>query len=196
MVVKKAQTENEKEETLSKEEIKELITQTVTEVLEKKEKIEVTTTPESTSTQSPPSISSAESPGIEKEQTPSGFSLDEPKKSHTRLIIICIIVVILLTIGGGIVLLRPDGLGIWQKTSESSIALPTPTASPTPQVEVNIQAYAITVLNGSGVEGAAGKAEKELTDAGFAVSDVGNAERSDFTVTTVAARTRDSFWIF
>lgn len=67
---------------------------------------------------------------------------------------------------------------------------PTPTvtaaATPTPEI-VDVAKYKISVLNGSGVAGAAGQTKDDLTTAGFTVTNTGNAT-DDVTETTIAAK--------
>lgn len=65
---------------------------------------------------------------------------------------------------------------------------PTPTTAPTPTQEpVNMAKYKISVLNGSGVAGAAAAAKSDLTSAGFTVISTGNAS-SNTTQTTVSVK--------
>lgn len=65
--------------------------------------------------------------------------------------------------------------------------VPKPTATPT-AVSVNLQEYSISVLNGSGVAGQAGKLKETLTTDGFKVSSTGNAANTNFTRTEIAAK--------
>lgn len=66
---------------------------------------------------------------------------------------------------------------------------PTPTveATPTPE-EVDLSAYSIEILNGSGVAGVAGDEQEALEADGFKVENTGNAENQDFTETVIAAK--------
>lgn len=72
-----------------------------------------------------------------------------------------------------------------------SQATPTPTtapsATPTPE-EVDLSAYEIRVLNGSGISGEAATLRTQLEDAEFVVDSVGNADTSDYTKTEVFAK--------
>lgn len=68
---------------------------------------------------------------------------------------------------------------------------PIPTAiipSPTKAKEINLAEYKIEILNGSGVSGAASKLNKSLTAEGFSVSSIGNADKSNYTKTTIQAK--------
>lgn len=72
---------------------------------------------------------------------------------------------------------------------ETPTPLPTkePAATPTPE-KVDLSAYTINVLNGSGLTGEAAKAKSQLIEAGFKVGSVGNADTSDYTKTTITAQ--------
>lgn len=67
---------------------------------------------------------------------------------------------------------------------------PTPVAeapTPTPTVEeVDLSAYSIQLLNGSGVAGVAGDEQTALEADGFKVENVGNAETQDFSETSIS----------
>jgi hypothetical protein len=68
---------------------------------------------------------------------------------------------------------------------------PTPTAEPTEEptpteAPVDLEAYTIKVLNGSGVTGLAAKEKTALIDAGFKVGTTGNADNSDYTKTVIS----------
>ena len=72
---------------------------------------------------------------------------------------------------------------------------PTPTAAPTTiptaaptEKAVDLKAYTISVLNGSGVVGKAGEVKTSLTTAGFKVGTTGNADKSNYTTTQIAAK--------
>lgn len=62
---------------------------------------------------------------------------------------------------------------------------PEPTATPTP---VDVSEYSVSVLNGSGKAGEAGKVETLLEEAGFTVGNTGNASRYDYSSTVVQVR--------
>ncbi len=68
---------------------------------------------------------------------------------------------------------------------------PVPTKAPTPtptEKPVDIKAYKITVLNGSGIKGKAAEVRTTLTTAGFTVVTAANADRSDYLTTQVVAK--------
>lgn len=62
---------------------------------------------------------------------------------------------------------------------------PTPTSSaePTPAIELNKTTWKFEILNGSGVVGAAANAKAQLTEEGYSVTKVGNADTQDHTQT-------------
>jgi len=65
--------------------------------------------------------------------------------------------------------------------------VPPPTAAPT-QKPVDLTAFTIGVLNGSGIAGKAADEKTSLTTAGYKVTSTGNAVKSDFTKTEIAAK--------
>ena len=72
-------------------------------------------------------------------------------------------------------------------------ATPTPTPKPAPTVTptakpVDLKAYTISVLNGSGVVGKAAAVKTTLTTDGFKVGTTGNADRSDYTNTQLTVK--------
>jgi LytR cell envelope-related transcriptional attenuator len=72
-------------------------------------------------------------------------------------------------------------------------AEPTPTSEPTEaptptEAEVDLEAYTIKLLNGSGITGEAAKEKTSLIDAGFKVGTTGNADNSDYTQTVISVK--------
>jgi hypothetical protein len=70
---------------------------------------------------------------------------------------------------------------------------PTPTAqpqpSPTPKEEkVDLSAYTLAVLNGSGITGEASKLKTKLVTAGFKVGSTANADTEDYTKTQIKVK--------
>jgi|SRR3989344_2681149 len=63
--------------------------------------------------------------------------------------------------------------------------LPTPTSAEEP---VDISSFSITVLNGSGIAGEAGRAKSLLEAGGFTVINTGNSDRYDYTNTVIQAK--------
>ncbi len=75
-------------------------------------------------------------------------------------------------------------------TMVASKPSPSPTsepATPTP-AKVDLSAYSIKVLNGSGTTGEAAKAKTMLEGKGFTVGSVGNADTSDYTKTEISVK--------
>jgi len=70
--------------------------------------------------------------------------------------------------------------------SPSSAPLVTPTASASSSI--NLNKYTITVYNGSGIAGEAGRAKTILTDAGFKVGSTTNAASYDYTKLIIKAK--------
>jgi len=64
----------------------------------------------------------------------------------------------------------------------------TADATPTPQVQVDLTKYKISILNGGGTAGEAGKAKTLLETAGFTVSGTANAKDYSFTKTIISAK--------
>ncbi len=82
-----------------------------------------------------------------------------------------------------------DGSGNVQEPAVERQTQVIPTATPLPEPEdVDLSEFKVKVLNGSGKIGEAGKVEKLLSDAGFAVKETGNAESFDFEETEISSR--------
>jgi hypothetical protein len=73
------------------------------------------------------------------------------------------------------------------KPTPTPVATVVPTTVPTAK-PLDLKAYTISVLNGSGVVGKAAEVKTTLTTAGFKVGTTGNADRSDYTTTQIAAK--------
>lgn len=77
-------------------------------------------------------------------------------------------------------------------TRKAAVVIPSPkstiTVEPTKLTEVDLIAYNIGLLNGSGITGAAAKLKTALTKDGFKVISAGNADKSDYTDTIVSAK--------
>lgn len=82
-----------------------------------------------------------------------------------------------------------QGIRVGQERVKAQIvAQPTPVeSSPTP-VEVETSVYPIKVLNGSGIAGEAASVRTILEDNGYRVSDIGNAETSDYDKTVIQTK--------
>lgn len=72
-------------------------------------------------------------------------------------------------------------------------SMPAPTSAPQPttvptEKPVDLKAFKISVLNGSGIRGKAADVKTTLESAGFTVSTTGNADRSTYTKTQISAK--------
>lgn len=65
---------------------------------------------------------------------------------------------------------------------------PTPTITPEPTKAIDLSKYEIEILNGSEVNGEAGRQKESLEKEGFAISSIGNADNSDYTDTLIQAK--------
>ena len=75
-----------------------------------------------------------------------------------------------------------------QETKMTEVT-PTPTPTPTPiptPTPAAIDAYSITIFNGSGVSGGASRLQTSLESEGYSVADIGNAQ-SDSALTIISA---------
>jgi len=113
----------------------------------------------------------------------------EPKKSPFIALWIIIPGIFLLgAILGGIV--------FYQRGVSSGEISPTPTATPTaslvpsasPSASIDLTKYTISIFNGSGIAGEAGKAKTLLMTAGFKVGSAGNAATYDYTKSIIKVK--------
>lgn len=127
------------------------------------------------------------------------FTSDEVNKKQKKgyfgfflLVATITFVVGLLVIGGFSYFFSADSEKLTGLPSFTS-ATPTPTqslepsATPTPE-EVDLSAYAVRVLNGSGITGEAAAVRTLLEEKGFEVAGIGNAATSDYTKTVISAK--------
>ncbi len=101
---------------------------------------------------------------------------------------LCIIFTILGFTGG--YFYAKGYLGGMTGSSNTPDAMDTvPTFTPTPTIEeVDLSAFSIEILNGSGVAGVAGTEQTSLEADGFSVENTGNAETQDFAETAIAVK--------
>ncbi len=71
-----------------------------------------------------------------------------------------------------------------KQMSEPTKAAPTEVPTPTP---VDLAKYTVKVLNGTSVSGVAAKLKTQLTDAGFKVGTIGNADKDTYPKTEIVA---------
>lgn len=101
---------------------------------------------------------------------------ERSSKGPVLIIVFFVVLVLVIVSAGGLYYLttqnkHPD------KTNEiSQIPTATPTAKPTPTPELKRNELIIAVLNGSGTAGAARGISAHLTELGYTVKTVGNAD--------------------
>ncbi len=111
----------------------------------------------------------------------------ESKAGGNKLFWIIIAIFAVLGVAAG-------GIGIYlqNKSKPTLLASPAPEVSPlpssSPEVQLNRKDLQIQVLNGSGVVGAAKKAQDYLEGLGYKVAAVGNASSSDYTTTQISLK--------
>ena len=108
-----------------------------------------------------------------------------PAKKNFMWPILFIFIIALLLLGGIFVYKQ----GMNKGTQVNVVTLtPTPTAIPVPTKAVDLTKYEIKILNGSEVDGEAGRQQSILEEEGFKVSSIGNADKSDYTKTIIQAK--------
>lgn len=136
----------------------------------------------------------------EQNQSATADTIEQPAKKHFGLYFIVVALLsFILGLGAmagasylGLVKVNltqlPAGVKIPGLITQKPTVTPVPpTVAPT-QKPVDLTAYTIAVLNGSGISGKAADAKKTLSDAGFTVSSTGNADKSTYTKTEISAK--------
>lgn len=120
---------------------------------------------------------------IKEELSTSGSA---PKKNFMWPILLIFVVTIAILIG---IFVYRQGIFKGEKVNVASLS-PTPTIAitPEPAKTIDLTQYEIEILNGSGVDGEAGRQRVNLEAEGFTVSSVGNAGNSDYTDTIIRAK--------
>lgn len=155
----------------------------------------------STETQSPPNVkselsqvkSSSTIPLDSANQISSDYhkKVDIPeRKDGLIIIILSIVLVVSIVFFGGVVFyntnIYKNKLNAKPTEDVNLTSTPEVKVSPTKAVvEVDLSAYSIKVLNGSGIAGEAGRIRDVLKSQEFSVSSVGNAQGYDFEETTI-----------
>lgn len=121
-----------------------------------------------------------------------GQAHSQKKRSSLALWIIIPVIFLLGAILGGVVFYQ-RGVNQSQATptpESTFVPVTTPTSSPasTPSATPNLSKYPITIYNGSGIAGEAGKAKTLLTVAGFKVGSTSNAATYNYTKTVIKAK--------
>lgn len=129
-----------------------------------------------------------EKASVNPPQNSSGNSeeMSNKKRMWINLIIIFIGTVVIVSF---FLFLRQKKIDEMNQQEQASKIVPTKAVmpSPTPE-EVDVSAYTIEVLNGSGISGAAAKAKTLLTDESFTVESTGNADASDYEKTVIKVK--------
>lgn len=116
----------------------------------------------------------------EEESLPSDMP---PKKNYMWPILFIFIITLLML----------SGVFVYKNNTKSEkinvVTLsPTPTITPEPTKTIDLTQYKIKILNGSKVNGEAGRQKESLSAEGFAISSIGNADNSDYTNTIIKTK--------
>lgn len=115
----------------------------------------------------------------------------EEKPSKTKFLLIIFVVAIIGLIIGGVFYYRSkvNKPKTTDQPEPSPVAeiTPTPTEEPSAE-EIDFSEYTVSILNGSGIPGEAGKVEKLIADLGFESIETGNAESYDYEATELSAK--------
>jgi hypothetical protein len=114
----------------------------------------------------------------------------EPKKSPSIVLWIIIPGIFLLgAILGGIVFYQKGvNSGVTETSAPVTEPASTPVVSASPSATIDLTKYTVTIFNGSGIAGEAGRAKTLLTDEGFKVGTTANAATYDYTKTIIKAK--------
>ena len=120
--------------------------------------------------------------------------VEKSRGPNTKLILL--ILLFLLIVGavvGGVFYYKskvstPQPQGETLQATPIPTAMPTPNPEATPGAELDLSKYALSILNGSGIPGEAGKVDEALKAEGFEDTKTGNADSYDFTTTTVSLK--------
>lgn len=108
---------------------------------------------------------------------------------HNFLWGLIIVISLLSAIGAGIGIYSM-GINRGREMERQAAITPTPevaeTPTPTPVPQESAETYSISVLNGSGISGEAGRVKTLLEGEGLKVETVGNADASDFEETEIS----------
>lgn len=169
------------EEVKKKEPI--VVSDTVTETTERIEVIEEVTPKTKSETETPadPLTEFKEKMSEEEEQpVPS-----EPSQKNFMWPILFVVFLALATLIG--IFIYKQGMNKGPNVNVVTLS-PTPTAIPEPTKAVDLTKYEIKVLNGSEVDGEAGRQKESLEKEGFTVFSIGNAANSNYTETIIQAK--------
>jgi len=135
-------------------------------------------------------------PAVE-EQIKSILKESPPTDNSLVIYIAVAVVTAAIVLGGAFFYLSSKGTASKKPSQTPAIIVPTlrpspsPVATPTAEPEpepVNLEEFSVSVLNGSGVVGAAREVRELLEDEGFVVGQTANADSFDFDETIVRAK--------
>ena len=168
-----------------------VISDIVTETTERIEVIEEVTPEPKSEKEAPAESVPIESPDplidfkekmSEEEEQP--VTSDSPQKNYMWPILFIFIIALLLLSG---IFVYKQGMNKGTQVNVVTLT-PTPTVIPKPTKPIDLTKYEIQILNGSEVDGEAGRQRSKLEGEGFIVSSVGNADKSDYTKTIIQAK--------
>lgn len=147
---------------------------------------EETVVPGSGQAESPPSDAPSPSETAAKKET-----FLHTKKGKIWVAFLGALIVTVFVIG--LFIFKKSAIKSNEEKQRSSVLSPTPTEespiSPAPtQEEVDISAYTIVILNGSGIAGEAARVKTALEQEGFTVVSIGNADQSDYENTMIQTK--------
>jgi len=158
-----------------------VISDTVTETTERIEVIEEVTPAAAPSAASADPLIEFKEKMTEEEESP--ISDMPPEKNFMWPILFIVFLAIAML--GGIFVYKNN-----MKSEKVNVVtlIPTPTVIPEPTKTIDLSKYSIKILNGSGVDGKAGRQKTNLEGEGLTVSTIGNAANSDYTATIIQAK--------
>ncbi len=140
----------------------------------------------------PPIIEPAQAPLTQIQTNETNELNKDFNQGEKKNFLLPIIFVVLLALAfyGGIFVYKK--FFIKNEDAKTNIVTLSPTpkiVQPTPTIEeIDLSKYEIKILNGSEVEGEAGRQKTNLENEGFTISSIGNAETSDYTSTIIQAK--------
>jgi len=128
---------------------------------------------------------------IEPEPVAINLPPESKKSSSIALWIIIPGIFLLGAILGGIVFYQRgvnSGEGQTSTPSPTAGTISSPIPSASPSASLDLTKYTISIFNGSGIAGEAGRAKTLLTTAGFKIGSTANAASYDYTKTIIKAK--------
>jgi hypothetical protein len=165
------------------------------------EPLDLTSTARTENAEEEPEDKSSSAPETEKAKDwlsdvkPEETMTDEKEGGGKKKFFVILLILVILggVIAGGVYYYQTNMANISESTSEPTpvVEEPTPTPNATEasnSAEIDYSKYSVSVLNGSGIVGEAGKAAALLDDFEFKSVDTGNAGSYDYTKTEVATK--------